>query len=347
MRRVWVGACALALALTALVGAQSGPVAGQPFKVAADHPEAEMKLTTGYQLYVSGVRTGPEVAAATAWAAGVVTLTHSGLAAGTYTVAVEAVRRIDGKVLRSRSGALSFTVGPGTEPPPGPAPTLQIPSGLYVRWADTPPPEDSDEGGLISKVVPPVTTSGLSAVLSVGAVDAQQAVVVGISQPGSGIRAYAVTDNLGRAWTRAGVAKFGSADGNTRGSQLWVAPGAATDLTVTVTVDTAGVEFHASAVVVEIGDSDLVGQVTVDPDNTLAHRCGPDPWPMEEAGVVLCLVTLNNTATVTPARGVSLLPGGSSFFAWLANEFEDEDSGTIAFTTNTIRRAATVGVRVR
>lgn len=351
MRRL--GPVLLLVALYAPVGAQvAAPPAGVPIVFAADHPVAEFEKTTGYQLYINGVRTGDEIDKKLAWdsATSVVKLTHPGLAAGTYKAQIEAVARYSsGAIDRSRSAGLTFSVGPGTEPPTTP-PTLVIPTGLYIRWGDTPPPDDSDEGGLIIKVLPWVTNgTSLSATLAVGAVEVGQPVVVGVSQPGAGQLEYSVTDNLGRTWTRAGVAKFGSGTLNTRGSQVFVAPtlSTAATLSVTATVKTEGVAFNLSAVVLEYGDAETTGHSFVDPDNIATHACGPDPWPMEDSGVVVCLVTLNNNAALTPEPGASLLPGGSPFFAWFANEVEQEDSATLSFTSSVIRRAASVAVRVR
>lgn len=62
-------------------------VSGQPFSVLMDH---DGKITTGYRLYIQGSQVGPDYPAASVFSNGVVTLPHTGLAAGAFTAEVGA-----------------------------------------------------------------------------------------------------------------------------------------------------------------------------------------------------------------------------------------------------------------
>lgn len=322
------------------------PIAGQPIAFAADHsgtcaPSTLTNCTVTYQLYVNGTKIGSEVPVSTT-TPGVVKVTISGLSAGSHTARMTAIGRgldATGKpmtVTSDQSAALTFTVLPGTPEPV----TVEVPSNIRLEWPK-PPPDLGDslidgqsnwilDGADDIEVDIPVS-------LQIG-----QSVLLASFQPVSGNRTYTATASNGMPLKLLGTAKIEG-----RGIHLWLGqPTVAGPVTLFVRANISS-SFRASALIINTENVETVPWTDVPTVDSRTHVCGPNPWPSEHDGQVLCIVQLNASSTTTPTNAVWIQPTTGSFIGgWLVRGVGEEENGQIQFNTADGRRPFKIALRI-
>lgn len=213
---------------------QVQPVAGQPIKFQADHDGTN---TTHYRLYINGAKTA-EVPVSQLTNGSIILELPNGLPAGSYRAILSAVNVTPDGTAETKSGALDFTVSPGT----GTAdPALLQAINLRIETSTTEPlPEPEPEPE--PEPIPTDTTCGLvfvennrDSVLSLSRQFDTQAgdlLILFTRFPSS--NTAEVSGIQGGAWQR-GVRTAGSDGTRTIAADFWWSVATGGPLTATVT----------------------------------------------------------------------------------------------------------------